>query len=127
MNECVVALFRAAEIRRTLIRVYGSGIVVGVVAAATGGLALDSVFGQVPQTLSGAPVQVQPYVPEPGMPLIITSLGAPNPLPIGDATASGDGAGTGDDGNGGGETASGTVGSSTALTQCWLSRGVPWR
>jgi hypothetical protein len=26
MSECVVALFRAAEIRRTLIRVYGSRI-----------------------------------------------------------------------------------------------------
>ena len=60
MNECVVALFRAAEIRRTLIRVYGSGIVVVVVAAATGGLALDSVFGQVPQTLNGPPGQRQP-------------------------------------------------------------------
>jgi hypothetical protein len=123
MSECVVALFRAAEIRRTLIRAV-------VAVTATGGLGFESVFGQVPQSLNGAPVQVQPYVPEPGVPLITITTGTPNPFPIGDATASGgdvsgnggdgtgitDGAGIGGDGNGGAETGSGTGGSSTALS-----------
>jgi hypothetical protein len=39
-------------------------------AAMAGELAFESLFGQVPQTLSGAPVQLQPYVPEPGVPPI---------------------------------------------------------
>jgi len=117
MNECTVALFpTAGMIRCTLIQVYGSRIMAVAAAAITGGLAFESVFGQVPQTLSGAPVQVQPYVPEPGVPLITVTPGTPDPFPIGDATASGDSAGTGGDGNGGGETGSGTAGSSTALS-----------
>lgn len=131
MSECVVGRFRAAEIRRTLTGVFGGGIVAGAAAVATGGLAFESVFGQVPQSLNGAPVQVQPYVPEPGVPSITITTGTPNPFPIGDATASGgdgsgdggvgtgiagDGAGIGGDGNGGAETGSGTGGSSTALS-----------
>ena len=72
MNECVVALFRAVEIRRASIRACGSGIAALVCAVVASGLGLDlceSAFGQVPQSLNGAPVQVQPYVPEPGVPL----------------------------------------------------------
>jgi len=123
MNECVVALFRAVEIRRTLIRVSGGGIVAVAAAAATGGLAFESVFGQVPQSLNGAPVQVQPYVPEPGVPLITVTPGTP--FLIGAGTGSGDGTeiggeGTGDTssvtgGGGVGESGSESVGSSTAL------------
>ena len=127
MNECIVALFRVAEIRRASIRACGSGIAALVSAVLASGLGLDlcaSAFGQVPQSLSGAPVQVQPYVPEPGVPLITITPGALNPFPVGDGTGSGgdgtgiaaDGAGTGGDGNGGGETGSGSVGSSTALS-----------
>ncbi len=134
MNECVVALFRAAEIRRASIGACGRGIVAIVSAAMGSGLGLDlceSAFGQVPQSLNGAPVQVQPYVPEPGVPLITITPGALNPFPAGDGTGSdgdgtgnggdgtgiaADGAGTGGDGNGGGETGSGSVGSSTALS-----------
>jgi hypothetical protein len=124
MNECVVTLFRAVEIRRTLIRVSGGGIVAVAAAAATGGLAFESVFGQVPQSLNGAPVQVQPYVPEPGVPLITITPGTP--FPIGAGTGSGGngteigGEGTGNTssvtgGGGVGESGSENVGSSTAL------------
>jgi hypothetical protein len=120
MNECIVALFRVAEIRRASIRACGSGIAALVSAVLASGLGLDlcaSAFGQVPQSLSGAPVQVQPYVPEPGVPLITITPGALNPFPVGDGTGiAADGAGTGGDGNGGGETGSGSVGSSTALS-----------
>lgn len=119
MNECVVALFRAAEIRGALLRAYGSGIAALVSAAVAGGLACESVFGQVPQSLNGAPVQVQPYVPEPGVPLITITPGTPNPFPIGNGDGTGiagDDAGTVGDGNGGGETGSASVRSSTALS-----------
>ena len=92
MNECIVALFRVAEIRRASIRACGSGIAALVSAVLASGLGLDlcaSAFGQVPQSLSGAPVQVQPYVPEPGVPLITITPGALNPFPVGDGTGSG--------------------------------------
>jgi hypothetical protein len=102
MNECVAALFRAVEIRRASIRACGSGIAALVCAVVAGGLGLDlceSAFGQVPQSLNGAPVQVQPYVPEPGVPLITITPGTLNPFPIGDGTgSSGDGTGNGGDG-----------------------------
>jgi hypothetical protein len=128
MDECVVALLRAAKIRRILIPVCGSRIVAVAAAAIAGELVFESVFGQVPQTLSGAPVQVQPYVPEPGVPLITITPGTPNPFPIGDGTGSGsDGTGNGGDGavagdgsggdnTGGVGTLSGAVNGSGALT-----------
>src|SRR5262249_26879476 len=102
------------------IRACGSGIAALGSAVLASGLGLDlceSAFGQVPQSLNGAPVQVQPYVPEPGVPLITITPGALNPFRVGDGTEiADDGAGTGGDGNGGGETGSGSVGSSTALS-----------
>jgi len=54
-----------------------------VTRASSGCFALEfcaSAFGQVPQTLNGPPVQVQPYVPEPGVPLISINPGTPNPF-----------------------------------------------
>jgi hypothetical protein len=57
---------------------------------------------QVEATLNGAPVQVQPYVPEPGVPNFTVPTGTTNPPPS---------AGAGDAGAGGG-----TVGTSDALT-----------
>jgi hypothetical protein len=35
-------------------------------------------YGQVSQTLNGPPVQVQPYVPEPGVPLFTINPGTVN-------------------------------------------------
>ena len=75
--------------------------------------AADPVLAQQAMTLNGPPVQVQPYVSEPGVPLITINPGTPNPF----AGADGDGAATGTGtatGNGG--TSGGTVGDSTALS-----------
>ena len=48
-----------------------------------------SAVAQTPSTLSGPPVQVQPYAPEPGVPLITVDPGTPNPFAGGtDPTAS---------------------------------------
>ena len=44
----------------------GGGFGVGLSAAA---------YGQVSQTLNGPPVQVQPYVPEPGVPVFTINPG----------------------------------------------------
>jgi hypothetical protein len=41
---------------------------------------LDVAAGQTPQTLNGPPVQVQPYVSEPGVPTITINTGSPNPF-----------------------------------------------
>lgn len=52
---------------------------VGLLAAAVrGGFAVGlsaAAYGQVSQTLNGPPVQVQPYVPEPGVPLFTINPG----------------------------------------------------
>src|SRR5271166_4765181 len=50
------------------------------------------VKAQTPATLSGPPVQVQPYAPEPGVPLITINPGTPNPFAgATDPTAAGGG------------------------------------
>lgn len=71
-------------------------------------------LAQQPSTLSGPPVQVQPYVPEPGVPTITINPGTPNPfggLDGGDGSGSGSGSGSGTAGGSGG----GNSGSSDAL------------
>ena len=70
-------------------------------------------LAQQAMTLNGPPVQVQPYVSEPGVPLITINPGTPNPFAgaDGDGAATGTGTGTGDGG-----TSGGTVGDSTALS-----------
>jgi hypothetical protein len=75
--------------------------------------AADPVLAQQAMTLNGPPVQVQPYVSEPGVPLITISPGTPNPFAgaDGDGAATGTGTGTGDGG-----TSGWTVGDSTALS-----------
>jgi len=75
--------------------------------------AADPVRAQQAMTLNGPPVQVQPYVSEPGVPLITINPGTPNPFAgaDGDGAATGTGTGTGDGG-----TSGGTVGDSTALS-----------
>ncbi len=75
--------------------------------------AADPVLAQQAMTLNGPPVQVQPYVSEPGVPLITVNPGTPNPFAgaDGDGAGTGTGTGTGDEG-----TSGGTVGDSTALS-----------
>jgi hypothetical protein len=83
------------------------------------------------QTLNGPPVQVQPYVPEPGVPLFTINPGTVNSFSsadsggVGNVTAAGNGSGsdgTGPDGAAAGDTTGGDyssggsgVGNSTAL------------
>lgn len=77
--------------------------------------------GQVPATLNGPPVQVQPYVAEPGVPLITINPGTVNPFSGVDGTGSGSGNGDGDgtgDGGGGG-TAGDSTALGTLLAQSW--------
>jgi len=50
-----------------------------VIAACGAAIVLERQgIAQVPVTLNGPPVQVQPYVPEPGVPLITVNPGTPN-------------------------------------------------
>ena len=94
------------------------GIVVAAACAAA--LAAVPAFGQVATTLNGPPVQVRPYVPEPGLPEITIPQGTPNPFPS-DPTSSGpSGDGSGDGGSSGG---GGIVASSDALS---TMLGQPW-
>ena len=80
-------------------------------AVASAALTLEftaAAFGQVPSVLSGGPpVQVTPYVTEPGVPSITITPGTSNPFAGAD--------GSGGSGTGGG-TGGGNVGSSDALT-----------
>ena len=104
-----------------------AGLVLAIATCKVASELCESAFGQVPQTLNGPPVQVQPYVPEPGAPVIVINPGTANPFPIGDGTGgggggdgtgsgtAGDGTGGGGDGTGDGGSASGNVGNSTAL------------
>lgn len=79
-------------------------------AVATAALTLEfssASFGQVPSVLSGGPpVQVTPYVSEPGVPPLTITSGTSNPFAGAD--------GSGGDGSGGG-TGGGNAGSSDAL------------
>src|SRR5271166_6921538 len=89
------------------------------VAALLSAGAVPFAAAQTSTTLSGLPVQVQPYAPEPGVPLITVSPGTPNPFAGGIDPAGPGGAGAGaaadttGDAGGGSVTASinsGTVG-----------------
>ena len=79
----------------------GAGLAAMAVVAGPG-----PVTAQQAATLSGPPVQVRPYVSEPGVPQITINPGTPSPFPSDTG-----GAGTGGGGTGGG----GNVGSSDAL------------
>ena len=76
-------------------------------------------WGQQAATLNGPPVQLQPYVSEPGVPTVAVTLGTPNPF------GGVDGGGTdGTDGTGSGSLGSGgSSGSSDALN---TMLGTPW-
>ena len=68
--------------------------------------------GAVAQTstgLSGLPVQVQPYAPEPGVPLITLNPGTPNPFPGGIDPSGSGGAGAGVAADNAGDAGGGSV------------------
>ena len=88
-----------------------TGIALAVGAAALSLRMATAAFGQVPATLSGGPpVQVVPYVTEPGVPSITITPGTANPFSGAD--------GSGGDGSGGtnGGSTGGNVGGSDALS-----------
>jgi len=98
------------------------GIVVAAACAAA--LAAVPAFGQVATTLNGPPVQVRPYVPEPGLPEITIPQGTPNPFPS-DPTSSGpSGDGSGDGSGGGGSSGGGGIVASSDALSTML--GTPW-
>jgi hypothetical protein len=75
-------------------------------------------WGQQPVTLNGPPVQLQPYVSEPGVPTVTVTLGAPNPfggLDGGGGADGEDGADPADGAGNGGLGSGGSGGSSDAL------------
>ena len=80
-------------------------LMVGVVAFVVSGM---PAIAQQAQTLNGAPIQMQPFVVEPGAPTVTVDPGTPNPF----------GGLDGGDGSGGtgGSSGSGGTGSSDALT-----------
>src|SRR5271166_5183581 len=77
------------------------------------GFPASRAMAQTSTTLSGLPVQVQPYAPEPGVPLITVSPGTSNPFAGGidppGAGSAGAAADTTGDAGGGSVTASGSV------------------
>jgi hypothetical protein len=74
----------------------------------------SAAFAQIPSVLSGGPpVQVIPYVSEPGVPQVTITPGTANPFSGADASG---GSGTGGTDGSGGGAAGGNVGSSDALT-----------
>lgn len=82
-------------------------------AAIFAGIAVPC-WAQQATTLNGAPVQLQPYVSEPGVPQVTVNVGTPNPF---GGLDGGDGAGSGSDGSDStGGSGGGNSGSSDALT-----------
>ena len=79
-----------------------------VAALLLAGSLITPVAAQVPATLNGPPVQVQPYAPEPGVPLQTVNPGTPNPFA--GATDPSAGSGSGSSGT------SGSVGSGTGTS-----------
>src|ERR1700730_5141332 len=110
MNWWVVAFPRGKEVAELSFRRRRPGLVALVTAAAPGCFAPElcvSAFGQVPQTLNGPPVQVQPYVPEPGVPLLTINPGTVNPFSGVDGSGAGDQTDGGASGSGDGTGARG--------------------
>src|SRR5271166_1218588 len=80
------------------------------------GFPASTAMAQTSTTLSGPPVQVQPYAPEPGVPLITVSPGTPNPFPGGTDPSGPGGAGAAADntGNAGGGSVTASINNGTA-------------
>jgi hypothetical protein len=96
-------------------------LAVAVCVAALSMEVASAAFAQTTSLLSGGPpVQVVPYVTEPGVPQLTITPGTANPFAGADGSA-GSGTGSGTDGSGGGT--GGNVGSSDALS---VMMGTPW-
>src|SRR5271157_1796637 len=80
------------------------------------GFPASTALAQTSTTLSGPPVQVQPYAPEPGVPLITVSPGTPNPFPGGTDPSGPGGAGAAADntGDAGGGSVTASINNGTA-------------
>jgi hypothetical protein len=96
-------------------------------AAIVRGVVLDG-FAQVPQTLNGPPVQVQPYVPEPGVPLITINPGTSNPFSGADGVNTGtqtgaDASGSTSDSTSGASGSSGVATGDQTVNQDYSSDG----
>jgi len=75
------------------------------------------VVAQVSETLNGPPIQVTPYAPEPGVPLIMITPGTPtSPVTGSDGSGSGSGSGSGGLDGGGGNVLSTLLGTSWGST-----------
>jgi len=112
------ALYSSRETGESALRPLrrGAGLVLFAVRGGFGVGLSAAAYGQVSQTLNGPPVQVQPYVPEPGVPLFTINPGTVNPFSsadsvgVGNGTAAGNGSGsdgTGPDGAAAGDTTGG--------------------
>jgi len=101
------------------------GGIVAATACAVAALAAVPAFGQVAVTLNGPPVQVRPYVPEPGLPDVTIPLGTLNPFPSDPSGGGspGDPNGGGSPGGGGPNVAS-SDSLSTMLSQPWGAAAV---
>ena len=98
--------FQKAHIPRERLRSVRRGCPRGAALAAVALVAGQGpVTAQQAATLNGPPVQVRPYVSEPGVPQITINPGTPSPFP----------SDTGEAGTGGGTGGSGNVGTSDAL------------
>ncbi len=86
---------------------------VALVAAAMAAGSSMPAWAQVSQTLTGPPVQVTPFVSEPGVPLVTISPGSVNPVQDGSGT------GTGGSGSSGTGSTSGSDALNTLLQQSW--------
>jgi hypothetical protein len=75
-------------------------------------------WAQVSQTLTGPPVQVTPFMPEPGVPLVTINPGSVNPVQDGSGT------GTGGSGSSGTSSTSGSDALNTLLGQSWGATAV---
>ena len=107
-----IARKRLRSVRRGCPR--GAALAGAVLAAMAVVAGPGPVTAQQAATLNGPPVQVRPYVSEPGVPQITINPGTPSPFPSDTG-----GAGTGGGGTGGG----GNVGSSDALN---TMMGMAW-
>jgi hypothetical protein len=81
-------------------------LALSMVSCSLAGALARPAAAQVPQTLNGPPVQVTPYAPEPGVPIITITPGTVGPT---GTDGSGMGAGTGDGNTGASGTGGGDV------------------
>ena len=111
------ALYSSRETGESALRPLrrGAGLVLFAVRGGFGVGLSAAAYAQVPQTLNGPPVQVQPYVPEPGVPLFTINPGTVNTFSSADGVGVGNGAAADDATGGDYSSGGGGIGNSTAL------------